>query len=53
MFLYINNVGATEAAELMTDGELVGVILGVVVVLVVGVTAAALLVIWFVDFLPQ
>ena len=37
----------------MTDGELIGIVLGVVVVLVVGVTAAALLVVWFVDVLHQ
>ena len=51
MKININDVGATETAELMTDEELIGVVLGVVVVLVAGVTAAALLVLWFVDVL--
>ena len=49
----INVVGVTEAIEVLTDGELIGIVLGVLVVLVIGVTASALLVLWSVDVLLQ
>ena len=53
MKININDIGVTEAAKLMTDGELTGIILGVVLGLVAVVTTGALLVLWFVDVLPQ
>ena len=53
VFLCMNTVGVTEAAEQMTDGELVGIVVGVVVVLVAGVTAGTLLVLRFVDITFQ